>query len=77
MPAFEKVCDVYNTPEGATMWLLKHYASSLIGAVIEAQAALPTETTKSDEGYLTSLCLIMNYSRKEFAAYNNIVAVGV
>lgn len=53
---FERAWNACNVYAGATMWLRKHYLSGLVEPVIKARFALPTETSKAQEGCLMAYC---------------------
>lgn len=52
-----------------------HYLTVPVEAVIEAQVALPIETTNSEEGCLTSVFAIVNNLLRQFETEENIAAV--
>lgn len=59
----------------AVMWLLKQYLSGPVEAVSKARVGLPSETSKSKKGCLTSFSAIVNYVLKLFATEGNIAPV--
>lgn len=65
-------CDAYNIHARAAMGLFKHYLSGLMKAVIKARVALPTDTSKAQEGFLTSYSAIINYLLELYVTDDNI-----
>lgn len=57
------------------MWLFKHYRSVLIECVIKARVTLPTDSAKTQEGYLTLHSVIANYLLKTCQREDNLATV--
>lgn len=57
---FKAECDFCNIHKRETMSILKHYLNSQVESFIEASVALPTKTTRAQEGYLKSYSAIVN-----------------
>lgn len=66
------MCYVYYVRGSAAMWLLKHYWTSPVEAVIKTRLVLPTEYAKSKEGCLTSFSTIINKILEWLAMDNNL-----
>lgn len=57
------------------MWLFRQYVTDPVGAVIEANVALPTKTFKSEERCSTLFSTNVNYLSKRFTTEDNIATV--
>lgn len=70
--AAENSCNIH---EEAAVYLFKHSLVVLVKSVIKTLVALPVETARLQEEYLTSYFPIISYLLKRYMTNDNIVTV--